>query len=276
MVMTGTPSSAAFLAQRKSSLPFRTHFQASLVMAYLFPTPITRLAWHEEQRARALAIHAAAAEGGKDNAAVAVGSDNAAVAGGGDSATSPGGAAGAARPASRGGRIGAAADPEPCREDGERAPRKRSSAPDFRIMEGISRAEELRMGFALTQASYKRARLQRTARTRPLTAREELQCQPPECAAPWSGSGAPLQAVAAPSARGRPNADPAQARRPRAKSGEPPAQAEAAPASAGQTWTPPQPMGREPTGGPSAQPGAPPARGPAPGAAEDGPAAVDA
>ena len=158
----------------------------------------------------------------------------------------------------------------------ERAPRKRSSAPDFRIMEGISRAEELRMGFALTQASYKRARLQRTARTRPLTAREELQCQPPECAAPWSGSGAPLQAVAAPSARGRPNADPAQARRPRAKSGEPPAQAEAAPASAGQTWTPPQPMGREPTGGPSAQPGVPPARGPAPGAAEDGPAPADA
>ena len=98
---------------------------------FQLPTPISRLVdWNEERLAQAFAKirardgdDAAAAGGGKDNAAVAVGSDNAAVAGGGDSATGPGGAAGAARPASRGGRIDATADPEPCRDQvGGRGP----------------------------------------------------------------------------------------------------------------------------------------------------------
>ena len=66
----------------------------------------------------------------------------------------------------------------------EMAPRTRSSTPDFCIMEGFSAAEELRMRIALTKASYKRARLERAAKARPLTADEELQCQPPECVAP--------------------------------------------------------------------------------------------
>ena len=66
----------------------------------------------------------------------------------------------------------------------ERAPRKRLDAPDFGIMEAFSAAEELRMRFALAQASYKRARLQRAVGTRLLTAEEELQCQPPGCVAP--------------------------------------------------------------------------------------------
>ena len=66
----------------------------------------------------------------------------------------------------------------------ERAPRKRSDAPDFSIMEAFPAAEELRMRIALTKASYKRARLERAAKARPLTADEELQCQPPECVAP--------------------------------------------------------------------------------------------